>query len=277
MRSQRRHAHRRRNPDRPARSCTACATSSACRARAISPRSTPSTTATIALTVCRQEGGAAMMAEAVGKATGRPGICFVTRGPGATNASAGIHIAQPGFHADDRVRRPGRRATCASAKRSRSSTIARCSARMAKWATEIDDPARIPEIVSRAFHTAMQRPARPGGDRAAGGHADRARRRAGRAGLRAGRDLAGPDRHEPAAEAALGGQASGRAARRQPLVGGRVRRARALRRALCAAGRHHLPPRRICSTRCIPATPAISASAPIRNCSRASRPPTWCC
>src|SRR5438309_11231313 len=48
----------------------------------------------IALTVCRQEGGAAMMAEAVGKATGRPGIAFVTRGPGATNASPGIHIAR---------------------------------------------------------------------------------------------------------------------------------------------------------------------------------------
>src|SRR5215469_10210811 len=50
--------------------------------------------APIAVTVCRQEGGAAMMAEAVGKITGHPGICFVTRGPGATNASAGIHIAQ---------------------------------------------------------------------------------------------------------------------------------------------------------------------------------------
>src|SRR6202140_5286812 len=48
----------------------------------------------LAVTVCRQEGGAAMMAEAVGKATGAPGICFVTRGPGATNASAGIQIAQ---------------------------------------------------------------------------------------------------------------------------------------------------------------------------------------
>ena len=47
----------------------------------------------VAITVCRQEGGAAMMAEAVGKATGKPGICFVTRGPGATNASPGIHIA----------------------------------------------------------------------------------------------------------------------------------------------------------------------------------------
>ena len=49
--------------------------------------------AAIAVTVCRQEGGAAMMAEAYGKLTGRPGICFVTRGPGATNASPGIHIA----------------------------------------------------------------------------------------------------------------------------------------------------------------------------------------
>jgi len=48
----------------------------------------------IAVTVCRQEGGAAMMAEAVGKLTGRPGICFTTRGPGASNASLGIHIAR---------------------------------------------------------------------------------------------------------------------------------------------------------------------------------------
>src|SRR5918994_8008005 len=48
----------------------------------------------IQLIVCRQEGGAAMMADAYGKLTGRPGICFVTRGPGATNASHGIHIAQ---------------------------------------------------------------------------------------------------------------------------------------------------------------------------------------
>jgi acetolactate synthase-1/2/3 large subunit len=47
----------------------------------------------IEVTVCRQEGGAAMMAEAHGKLSGRPGICFVTRGPGATNASPAIHIA----------------------------------------------------------------------------------------------------------------------------------------------------------------------------------------
>ena len=44
--------------------------------------------------VCRQEGGAAIMAEAYGKLTGKPGVCMVTRGPGATNASAGVHIAQ---------------------------------------------------------------------------------------------------------------------------------------------------------------------------------------
>ena len=50
----------------------------------------------IAITVCRQEGGAAMMAEAVGKATGQPGVCFVTRGPGATNAAHGVHIAHQG-------------------------------------------------------------------------------------------------------------------------------------------------------------------------------------
>src|SRR5262244_1651207 len=47
----------------------------------------------IRLITCRQEGGAANMAEAYGKLTGRPGICFVTRGPGATNASIGVHTA----------------------------------------------------------------------------------------------------------------------------------------------------------------------------------------
>src|SRR3974377_51398 len=53
----------------------------------------------ITVTVCRQEGGAAMMADAVGKATGRPGVCFVTRGPGATNASGGIHHPPQELHA----------------------------------------------------------------------------------------------------------------------------------------------------------------------------------
>src|SRR5215472_761677 len=48
----------------------------------------------IAVTVCRQEAGAAMMALTEGRLTGRPGICFVTRGPGATNAAHGVHIAE---------------------------------------------------------------------------------------------------------------------------------------------------------------------------------------
>ena len=48
----------------------------------------------LTVTVCRQEGGAAIMAESFGKVTGRPGVCFVTRGPGATNAAHGIHIAR---------------------------------------------------------------------------------------------------------------------------------------------------------------------------------------
>jgi len=111
------------------------------------------------VTVCRQEGGAAMMAEAVGKATGRPGICFVTRGPGATNASPGIHIASQdstplilfvgqvarGMRGREAFQELDYRAVFGS---------------MTKWATEIDDPARIPEIVSRAFHTAAN--GRPG-------------------------------------------------------------------------------------------------------------------
>src|SRR6204780_1750846 len=99
----------------------------------------------IELTVCRQEGGAAMMAEAVGKATGRPGVCFVTRGPGATNASAGIHIAQQDStpmimfvgQVDSSVRERGAfqeldyRAVFGS---------------MTKWTVEVEHPSRITEF-----------------------------------------------------------------------------------------------------------------------------------
>ena len=62
----------------------------------------------IQLTVCRHESTAAIMAEAVGKITGRPGICFVTRGPGATNAIGRHSYRAPGFLADDHVCRSGR-------------------------------------------------------------------------------------------------------------------------------------------------------------------------
>ncbi len=113
----------------------------------------------ITVTVCRQEAGAAMMAEAVGKATGRPGVCFVTRGPGATNAMHGIHVAQQGstpmimFIGQIERRARGREAFQELDYRA-------VFGSMTKWTDEIDDPGRIPEIVSRAFHAAMS--GRPG-------------------------------------------------------------------------------------------------------------------
>ena len=113
----------------------------------------------IRLTVCRHESTAAIMAEAVGKITGRPGICFVTRGPGATNASAGIHIARqdssPMIVFVGQVGREMREREAFQELDYRA-----VFGTMAKWATEIDDPSRIPEIVSRAFHTACN--GRPG-------------------------------------------------------------------------------------------------------------------
>jgi acetolactate synthase-1/2/3 large subunit len=113
----------------------------------------------IAVTMCRQEGGAAMMAEAVGKVTGRPGVCFVTRGPGATNASPGIHVARqdstPLVMFVGQVARDMREREAFQELDYRA-----VFGSMTKWATEIDDPARVPEIVSRAFHTAAN--GRPG-------------------------------------------------------------------------------------------------------------------
>src|SRR6185369_3625613 len=113
----------------------------------------------IAVTICRQESGAAIMAEAQGKATGRPGICFVTRGPGATNAAAGVHIARqdstPMILFVGQVAREMREREAFQELDYRA-----VFGTMAKWTTEIDDPARIPEIVSRAFYTACN--GRPG-------------------------------------------------------------------------------------------------------------------
>ncbi len=113
----------------------------------------------IAVTVCRQEGGAAMMAEAVGKATGLPGICFVTRGPGATNASAGIHIAQQ--DSTPLIMFVGQVARHMRGREAFQELDYRAVfGSMTKWSTEIDDPARVPEIVSRAFYMATN--GRPG-------------------------------------------------------------------------------------------------------------------
>src|SRR6202166_4767212 len=115
--------------------------------------------ADLAVTVCRQEGGACMMAEAVGKVTGQPGVCFVTRGPGATNAAPGIHIARqdstPLVVFVGQVARDMREREAFQELDYRA-----VFGSMTKWATEIDDPARIPEIVSRAFYTAAN--GRPG-------------------------------------------------------------------------------------------------------------------
>jgi len=108
----------------------------------------------IAVTVCRNEGGASMMAEAHGKQTGRPGICFVTRGPGATNGSGGIHIAAqdstPMILFVGQVERENRGRDAFQEMDYRA-----FFGGMAKWVAEIDEPDRMAEMVSRAFATAM--------------------------------------------------------------------------------------------------------------------------
>ena len=112
---------------------------------------------------CRQEGGAAFMAEAQGKLTGRPGICFVTRGPGATNASIGLHTAFQ--DSTPMVLFVGQ---VASDQRDREAfqeldyrqVFGPGTLGMAKWVGEVHDADRLPEYVARAFHTAMQ--GRPG-------------------------------------------------------------------------------------------------------------------
>ena len=108
---------------------------------------------------CRHEAGAANMAEAHGKLTGRPGVCFVTRGPGATQAAVGVHTAQqdstPMLLLVGQVRREdeGREAF-------QELDYAHAFAGIAKAAFEIRDPARMPEQIMRAYALAMN--GRPG-------------------------------------------------------------------------------------------------------------------
>ena len=113
----------------------------------------------INLVICRQEGGVAYMAEAWGKMTGQPGIAFATRGPGGTNASIGIHTAHQdstplilflGQVARDMTEREAFQEI----------DFRRMFGVMTKWVAQIDNPARIPEMVSRAFHVATS--GRPG-------------------------------------------------------------------------------------------------------------------
>ena len=113
----------------------------------------------ITITVCRHEGGAAMMAEAYGKATGRPGICFVTRAPGATNASAGVYVAHQDstpmilFAGQVERRFLGRDAL-------QELNYPAMFGPITKWTAQIDNAARMSEYVGRAFALAMA--GRPG-------------------------------------------------------------------------------------------------------------------
>ncbi|MHC0051902.1 thiamine pyrophosphate-binding protein [Actibacterium sp. D379-3] len=109
--------------------------------------------------VCRHEGGAAMMAEAQGKLTGQPGVLFVTRGPGATNASAGLHVAM-----QDSTPMVVFVGQIARAHRDREAfqevNYRAFFGPLVKWVAEVDQTDRLPEYIARAFHVACA--GRPG-------------------------------------------------------------------------------------------------------------------
>ncbi|HSX54146.1 MAG TPA: thiamine pyrophosphate-binding protein, partial [Sphingomonas sp.] len=113
----------------------------------------------IDLVTCRQEGGAAFMACADGTMTGKPGVCFVTRGPGATNASIGVHVAmqdsQPMLLFIGDVDRSMR-----DREGFQEVDFPAMFAPLAKWATRIEDARRIPEYIARAWNVAIS--GRPG-------------------------------------------------------------------------------------------------------------------
>ncbi|HTR58530.1 MAG TPA: thiamine pyrophosphate-binding protein [Casimicrobiaceae bacterium] len=111
------------------------------------------------LIVCRQEGGAAYMAEAYGKLTGRPGIVFVTRGPGASNAAIGIHTAQQ--DSTPLIAFVGQVGSdFADREAFQEIDYRRMYGGIAKWAAQIDRAERIPEYIARAFRVALS--GRPG-------------------------------------------------------------------------------------------------------------------
>lgn len=113
----------------------------------------------IELVLTRHEGGAAFMAEAHGKLTGQPGIAMVTRGPGATNASIGVHTAMQ--DSSPMILFVGQIATWMRDREAFQEIDYRAFfGSVAKWVTEVDDPVRLPEVVSRAFQTALS--GRPG-------------------------------------------------------------------------------------------------------------------
>jgi len=113
----------------------------------------------VSLVICRNEGGAAYMAEAEGKLTGRPGVCFVTRGPGATNASGGLHVAMqdstPMILLIGQIARKD-----LDREAFQEIDYRRMFSEVAKWVAQIDDADRIPEYLNRAFSVATS--GRPG-------------------------------------------------------------------------------------------------------------------
>ncbi len=109
--------------------------------------------------LCRNEGGAAFMAEAYGKLTGQPGICMVTRGPGATNASIGVHTAMQ--NSTPMILFVGQIGTDQREREVFQEVDYRAYfGSVAKWVVEIDQADRIPELLSRAWTTALS--GRPG-------------------------------------------------------------------------------------------------------------------
>ncbi len=116
-------------------------------------------TPSIRLVTCRQEGGATMMADADAKLTGRPGIVLVSRGPGAMNGSAGLHIARQ--DSTPLVMFVGQVARGTLEREALQGIDYRqMFGPVAKWVVQVEDPATIPEFVSQAFHIAVN--GRPG-------------------------------------------------------------------------------------------------------------------
>ncbi len=113
----------------------------------------------ISLVICRNEGGASYMAEAEAKLSGKPGLCFVTRGPGATNASGGLHVAMqdstPMILLIGQVARKD-----LDREAFQEIDYRRMFSGMTKWVAQIDDADRIPEYINRAFAVATA--GRPG-------------------------------------------------------------------------------------------------------------------
>ena len=114
---------------------------------------------TLDFVMCRNEGGATFMASAYGKLTGSLGLCFVTRGPGATNASIGVHTAMQ--DSTPMILFVGQVGTDMQGREAFQEVDCRAYfGSVAKWVTEINDADRIPETLARAWSTAIS--GRPG-------------------------------------------------------------------------------------------------------------------